>query len=318
MNPPSIVTLTMNPALDITVDADDIVPTEKIRCRSERYDAGGGGINVARFANVLGASVSAVFAAGGSTGARFADLVRASGVGYQQVGIRGATRQNFTVNDGRSGKQFRFVLPGPTVDGDEQAQCLDALQQAAMTAQYVVASGSLPRGASPDFYQRVATVCARVGVPLILDTSGGGLAHVRSGVFLLKPSVRELRECRGRSLDTDQEQTQAARDLINLGVTEVVLVSLGDQGALLVTASECVRFAAIPVAAVSGVGAGDAMVAGVTVGLVRGWTLARAVRYGTASAAAKLQTPGTAVFDRGQVERYFEAATAQHVSDPMN
>lgn len=314
MNPPSIVTLTMNPALDITVDADDVVPTEKIRCRSERYDAGGGGINVARFAGILGASVSAVFAAGGPTGVRVAGLVRASGVACQQVGIRGATRESFTVNDRRSGKQYRFVLPGPVVDDDEQLSCLEALQHAAEAAQFVVASGSLPCGVAPDFYQRVATVCARAGVPLILDTSGGGLAHVRSGVFLLKPSVRELRECTGRPLHTEQEQMQAARELINSGVTEVVLVSLGEQGALLATSSECVRFAAIPVAAVSGVGAGDAMVAGVAVGLVRGWTLVRSVRYGTAAAAAKLQTPGTSTYGRGQVERYFEATSAQPVS----
>lgn len=314
MNPPSIVTLTMNPALDITVDADDVLPTEKIRCRSERYDAGGGGINVARFAGILGASVSAVFAAGGPTGVRVAGLVRASGVACQQVGIRGATRESFTVNDRRSGKQYRFVLPGPVVDDDEQLSCLEALQRAAEAARFVVASGSLPCGVAPDFYQRVATVCARAGVPLILDTSGGGLAHVRSVVFLLKPSVRELRECTGRPLHTEQEQMQAARELINSGVTEVVLVSLGEQGALLATSSECVRFAAIPVAAVSGVGAGDAMVAGVAVGLVRGWTLVRSVRYGTAAAAAKLQTPGTSTYGRGQVERYFEATSAQPVS----
>lgn len=318
MKPPSIATLTMNPALDITVDADAVVPTEKIRCRSERYDAGGGGINVARFARILGASVSAVFAAGGPTGARIADLVRASGVAYEQVGIRGVTRENFTVNDRGSGKQFRFVLPGPAVDGDEQARCLEALQDAAVSAQFVVASGSLPRGAMPDFYQQVANVCTRAGVPLVLDTSGGGLAHVTSGVFLLKPSVRELREYSGRALTTQQEQTQAARALIDSGVTESVLVSLGEQGALLVTLSECVRFPAIPVAAVSGVGAGDAMVAGVTVGLARGWTLARAVRYGTAAATAKLQTPGTSVYERGQVERYFDAMTTQPASDADN
>ena len=93
---------------------------------------------------------------------------------------------------------------------------------------------------------------------------------------------------------------------------------LVQQGALLVTPSEFVRYAAIPVVAISGVGAGDAMVAGVAVGLVRGWTLARAVRYGTASATAKLQTPGTSAFDRGQVERCFEASLAQDVSDAQN
>lgn len=142
----------MNPALDITVDADEVVPTEKVRCRGERYDAGGGGINVARFARVLGASVSAVFTAGGHTGARLADLVTASGVDSSPVGIRGTTRESFTVNDRGSGTQFRFVLPGPSVDHDEQARCLDVLQREAVSARarFVVASGSLPLGAPPD------------------------------------------------------------------------------------------------------------------------------------------------------------------------
>ena len=315
MTPPSIITVTMNPALDITVDADEVVPTEKVRCRGERYDAGGGGVNVARFARALGASVSAVFTAGGHTGARLADLVTASGVDSSPVGIRGTTRESFTVNDRCSGTQFRFVLPGPSVDDGEQDRCLDILQREAVSARFVVASGSLPLGVPPDFYQRVATVCARAGVPLILDTSGGGLTHVTAGVFLLKPSVRELRECSGRALDTEQEQTHAARELIDNGVAAAVLVSLGAQGSLLVTPSECARFPAIPVPAASGVGAGDAMVAGLTVGLVRGWTLGRSVRYGVAAATAKLQTPGTLVFDRAQVERFFESVPMPSASE---
>lgn len=311
MNPPAIVTVTMNPALDLTADADEVRPTEKIRCHGERYDAGGGGINVARFAQVLGVPSAAVFTTGGSTGARLAGLVATSGVRCTPIGIRGTTRENFTVNDRASGKQFRFVLAGPSLDDDEQTQCLAAVAQVAASARYIVASGSLPPGASPDFYQQVADVCAAAGVPLILDTSGGGLTHVTSGVFLLKPSLRELRECSGRTLGTEEEQVQAARELIDRGVAQTVLVSLGAHGALLVTASESIRFPAVRVAAVSGVGAGDAMVAGLTVGLVRGWGLTRCVQLGIAAATAKLQTPGTSAYESAEVQRYFAALSAE-------
>lgn len=311
MSGAAIVTLTVNTALDVTAVADEVVPTEKIRCRAERYDAGGGGVNVARFAHALGASVSAVFTAGGSTGARVIDLVHASGVPEVPVLIEGATRESFTVNELASGKQYRFVLPGPVLSSGEQARCLEALRRCAMSAQIVVASGSLPPGVPPDFYQRVADICGGTGVLLILDTSGGGLSHVTSGVHLLKPSVRELRECVGRPLSTESEQIAAARDLIDRGVTMAVLVSLGAQGALLVTAADSERFEALPVTSVSGVGAGDAMVAGVTVGLARGWPLERAVRFGLASATAKLQTPGTSVFAPEEVEHYFQAKLAQ-------
>ncbi|CAN3127427.1 1-phosphofructokinase family hexose kinase [Mycobacterium sp. smrl_JER01] len=307
MSGAAIVTLTMNTALDVTAEADEVIPTEKIRCRAERYDAGGGGVNVARFARALGASVSAVFTAGGATGSRVIDLVDAAGVAGVPVAIAGSTRESFTVNELASGKQYRFVLPGPVLTSDEQARCLQVLRQAAASAAYVVASGSLPPGVPSDFYQRVAEICNQTGALLILDTSGGGLRHVTAGVHLLKPSVRELRECVGRPLRTEAEQLAAARELIAAGITDAVVVSLGSQGAMLATAADSERFSAVPVTAVSGVGAGDALVAGITVGLAHRWPLARAVRYGIAAASAKLQTPGTSVFGREDVDRYFEA-----------
>lgn len=305
MTPLSIVTLTMNTALDVAADADEVVPTEKVRCRAVRYDAGGGGVNVARFAAALGASVSAVFTAGGSTGFRVVDLLDSSGVLGVPVPIDGATRESFTVNERATGKQYRFVLPGPTLSAGEQARCLEALRRAAYSAQFVVASGSLPPGVPLDFYQRVADICREAGALLILDTSGGGLSHITSGVYLLKPSVRELRECVGRPLTTEAEQLAAAHELVDRGVARVVVVSLGAQGALLAASSESHRFPALPVTAVSGVGAGDAMVAGITVGLAQAWGLDRSVRYGMAAATAKLQTPATSVFTRADVERHF-------------
>lgn len=295
----------MNTALDVAADADEVVPTEEVHCRTVRYDAGGGGVNVARFARALGASVSAVFTAGGSTGSRVIALFGASGVSGVPVPIDGATRESFTVNERVTGKQYRFVLPGPVLSPGEQARCLEALRQAAYSAQFVVASGSLPPGVPPDFYQRVADMCREAGALLILDTSGGGLSHITSGVYLLKPSVRELRECVGRPLLTETEQLAAAHELIDRGIARIVVVSLGAQGALLAASTHDERFPGLPVAAVSGVGAGDAMVAGITVGLAEGWTLDRAVRYGIAAATAKLRTPGTSEFNRADVERHF-------------
>lgn len=301
-----IVTLTMNPALDITTNADVVRHTDKIRCDGNRYDAGGGGINVARFARVLGASVTAVYPAGGPTGALVTDLVGASGVPVQRVIIGAATRESFTVNERSTGKQYRFVLPGPRLTFAEQAQCLDKLRTAAASAEFVVASGSLPPGVPPDFYQRVADICGDVGALLVLDTSGGGLSHVKSGVFLLKPSVRELRECVGRPLETEAEQLVAAHELIDRGIAQAVVVSLGADGALLATSHQSQRFSAVPVHAVSGVGAGDAMVAAITVGLSHAWPLGKSVRFGIAAATAKLLTPGTSDCVRADVERFFD------------
>jgi 6-phosphofructokinase 2 len=304
----TIVTLTMNPALDICTNADVVRPTDKIRCGAARYDAGGGGINVAKVAHVLGATVSAVYPAGGSTGDVLTELLVQDGVPTHRIKIAASTRESFTINEISTGLQYRFVLPGPSLSFVEQQQCLAQLRHAATSARFVVASGSLPPGAPVNFYQQVALICRDLGAQLVLDTSAGGLRHVTSGVYLLKASVRELRECVGRELVTESEQLDAAHEIIDCGRAQVVVVSLGSEGALLATAHKSLRFAAIPMRALSGVGAGDAMVAAITVGLSRDWSLRNAVRYGIAAGAAMLMTPGTQPCTRADAERLFEVA----------
>lgn len=308
-NSARIVTVTMNPALDISTDAEVVMPTDKIRCGAARYDPGGGGINVARVARALGASVVAMFPAGGASGDLVTDLLDRAGVPLSRIRIAEPTRESFTVNERSTDRQYRFVLPGPALSVAEQAECLTRLRALAGSADFVVASGSLPPQLSPDFYNRIAEVCDELDVPLLLDTSGSGLRHLVGGrAFLLKPSVRELRECVGRDLRDEAEQLAAARELIECGRARNVLVSLGAQGALLV-GSEGVpqRHPAVAVPPGSGVGAGDAMLAAVTVGLSRGWPLTKSVRLGIAAGAAMLMTPGTATCTRADVERLFDA-----------
>jgi 6-phosphofructokinase 2 len=212
------------------------------------------------------------------------------------------------VKEKSSCEQYQFVLPGPRLTTVEQAKCLDELRYAARSAEIVVASGSLPPGAPPDFYQQVADICRDLGVLLVLDTSGGGLQHITSGVFLLKPSVRELRECFGRELATASEQLRAAHQLVDSGMSQAVVVSRGAKGALLATPLGSQRFSAAAVRVLSGVGAGDAMVAAITVGMTRGWSLSKSVRFGIATGAAMLMTPGTAPCHREDAERIFALA----------
>ncbi|HME47344.1 1-phosphofructokinase family hexose kinase [Mycobacterium sp.] len=309
---PTIVTLTMNPALDVTTDTERVLPTDKLRCGPARYDPGGGGINVARTVRVLGAPVCAIFPAGGAAGDIVTDLVSSAGIPIRRIDIAGDTRESLTVNERSTGRQYRFVLPGPTLDPDEQAACLAELAAAAVSADYVVASGSLPPGVPGNFYESVAEICRATGTRLVLDTSGAGLQNISSRVHLLKPSVRELRECVGRVLADEADQLAAARELIETGRAEIVVVSLGARGALLVTTDTGLRYAPVDVPFGSGVGAGDAMVAAITVGLSRGWSLDGAVRLGIAAGGAMLLTPGTAPCTRPDVERLFEL-----VDDPV-
>jgi 6-phosphofructokinase 2 len=301
-----IVTLCMNPALDITTSTEVVRPTDKLRCAAARYDPGGGGINVAHVAQVLGAAATAVFPAGGPAGELVDKLLVAEGLTTHRITIGGSTRESFTIDELSTERQYRFVLPGPELTLSEQTDCLLQLRRAAASAAIVVASGTLPPGVPEDFYQQVANVCADLGAMFLLDSSGGGLSHANCGVFLFIPSLRELREAVGRALTTDSEQLEAAREIIQRGAARYVLVSRGAEGALLASRDGGQLFAPVPVPPGSGVGAGDAMVAGVAVGLTRGWPLTKAVRLGIAAGAAMLLTPGTAPCTREDTERLFE------------
>lgn len=314
-----IVTLTMNPALDIATGAEAVVPTDKIRCGPPRYDPGGGGINVARVITTLGGEALAVFPAGGASGQALEALLKRDRIPSCRVPVSGSTRESFTVDERRTGLQYRFVLPGPEIGEAEWKACLDRLAAQAQGARFVVASGSLPPGVPAGFFQSVADLSRDLGARFVLDTSGEPLRRMRSGVYLLKPSLRELREWTGQALARDAEQVAAARGMIERGLSEVVVISKGGEGALLVLADGAERLPAIEVPVRSAVGAGDSMVGAIVFGLVKGLSLRDAVRMGMAAGAATLMTPGTELCRREDVERLYEAARAMQgipVSSP--
>jgi 6-phosphofructokinase 2 len=308
----AIVTLTMNPALDIATSTDRVEPTHKLRCSMPRYDPGGGGINVARAMHALGGDAVAIFPAGGAAGEMIQYMLEQQGVPHHAIAISGFTRESLAVEERRSGHQFRFLLPGPEISERDQERCLDQLALAAAEAAYIVASGSLPLGVPEDFYGRVAKLARSLGKRFILDTSGAALKQAGRGIHLLKPSLRELGDLVGREIRTETEQERAAREIIEQGRSEIVVLSLGDRGALLMTAEGAERFAAIPVEARSSVGAGDSMLAGIVLSLCRGLTLGEAVRYGMAAGAAALLGSGTELCRRSDVERLYARQSQQH------
>ncbi|MFC9994015.1 1-phosphofructokinase family hexose kinase [Nocardia sp. NPDC127526] len=302
------MTLTMNPAIDIASSTGQVRPTDKMRCAAPRFDPGGGGINVARTVAALGEPVRAVFPVGGPSGALLAELVRDAGVPARTVEVAGATRESLAITDTSCGAQYRFVFPGPRLTAPEQHRCLAAVERAAQGARFVVASGSLPPGVAVDFYQQLAELLTDLGIRLILDTSGAPLRAVRGGVHLVKPSVRELAEYAGHPLPDRAAQLAAARALIAAGVSEIVVLSLGAEGALAITAAGAEYFAPIPVTVRSGIGAGDAMVGGISVGLLRDYALSDAVRLGIAAATAALGTQGTGPGHPARIAELFSAA----------
>jgi len=303
---PAIVTITLNPALDISTTTDKVIPSTKLRCEEPRYDPGGGGINVARAVHLLGGDAFAIFPSGGGSGQMIEMLVEREGVPYASVPVSGITRESLAVVERQSGNQFRFLLPGPPLAEPDQRRCLEVLASNAVGAAFIVASGSLPPGVPGDFYSRTGAAARRCGVRFVLDSSGEALSRASGPIFLIKASLRELEQLRGEPIAGGLAQERAAREVVAQGRCEVLVVSLGAEGALLATGEVCQRFTAAHVAAVSTIGAGDSMLAAILFSLVRGWPPAEAVRYGIAAGAAALLRPGTELCQRNDTDRLYE------------
>lgn len=293
----AIVTLTLNPAVDIATTVDQLVPSRKLRCTPPLVHPGGGGVNVARVAARLGADVLALHAAGGPVGELLGALLAAERLAIEALPITGSTRENFSVRDLAGSGEFRFVLPGPTLSAAEWQACLARGLALGAQARFVVASGSLPPGVPVDFYARLAAGL-RGRARLVLDCSGDALAAaLKEEVFALKPSLGELRQLTGEPLDTPSQQLQACRRLVRAGRVAMVALSLGAQGALLVTAQGAWRAVGLPVTVAGTIGAGDSFVAGLVVALVGDATPPEALRHAMAASAATVQQRGTALCD---------------------
>ena len=304
---PCIATLTLNPTIDLSTAVAHVEPTRKLRCSLPHYDPGGGGINVARVVRALGGDSVAVYPAGGLFGDMLERTLGALGQPQRRVPIAGETRESFTVDESVSGLQYRFVLPGPTLAGAEQQACLDAIAALQPRPDYLVLSGSFPPGVEVGFFDRVLELARSLGVRLAFDCSGEALQYAasRGGIHLLKPSLSELATLMGRPVDTAAEQDAALRALVAQGAAEIIVLSLGGEGAVLASQAGIERFPALSVPVRSAVGAGDSMVGAIALALARGVGLHDAVRYGIAAGSATIMLPGTELCRAEDVERLY-------------
>lgn len=299
-----ILTLTVNPALDVSTSTEQVFSAHKLRCGTSRVDPGGGGVNVSRVVQRLGGRTLAVYTAGGPVGEAYRRLIEAERIPSLVVPIQGSTRQNFTVDETSTGKQFRFVLEGPELSEAEWSGCLDLVAQAIPVGGYVVASGSLPPGVPDDFYARVVRLTREAGARCIVDTSGPVLAEaLAEGVFLVKPSRRELGEHFGVTLDSEQSQIEAAVALVANGSADYVALTLGEAGAVLASKSGVVRLPVPSVQVLSTVGAGDSFLGAFVLRLAQDHPIEVAFRSAVAAGSATAMTPATELCQRGDVER---------------
>ncbi|MGM0574132.1 MAG: 1-phosphofructokinase family hexose kinase [Myxococcota bacterium] len=299
-----IVTLTINPALDSFTSADEVRSRIKIRCDAPRFDPGGGGINVARAVRRLGGDALAHYPSAGHTGLLLDDLLAREGVTCCAHRVEGTTRQSFHVLDRSTRREYRFVPPGPELSGADWRACLDDLGSREDAPEWIVASGSLGPGVPDDFYARAARAAADLGARFVLDSSGPPLREaLGAGVYLAKPNRREF--AAAYDLDPDDEEAlgRRARSLVEDGCVDVLVVTLGGDGALLTWAEGQLRAHTPSVELQSDVGAGDSFVGGLTLALARGESMEDAFRAGVAAGTAALLTPGTELCRREDADR---------------
>lgn len=298
-----IATLTLNPAIDGSGDADTVTHTHKVRTANSGFAPGGGGINVARVLARLGAEAEAVYLAGGVTGPVLRGLLDRTGLSHRAIAIAGDTRISLTIFERQTGREYRFVPEGPQISAAECQQCLDSI--ATLQCSWLVLSGSLPPGAPDDLYARIIAVARRRAMAVVLDTSGPALAAALAGggIRLAKPSLGEMEQIAGHPLADNTAIIAAARAVVIGGGAETLVVSLGPQGAVLVEADRAISLPAIDVPVRSAVGAGDSFVAAMTFGLARNRDAEQAFRMGIAAGTAAVMTPGTNLCQRSDVER---------------
>ncbi|WP_392544534.1 1-phosphofructokinase [Oryzobacter telluris] len=289
-----IVTLTPNPSIDRAVTIGALHRGEVHRATSSRVDPGGKGVNVSRALAAQRSDTVAVLPSGGPEGHLMDELLDEARVPRRSVPVAGSLRMNISVLE-PDGTTTKLNEPGPTLTDVEVDALLQEALDAACTATWVVGCGSLPPGAPTDLYAHLVTRVRERGVKVAVDSSGAPMtAAVAARPSLIKPNHEELAELVGRELPTLGDVLEAARALVADGI-EVVAVSLGGDGAVLVTADEVVHARATITAPLSTVGAGDCMLAGLLHGLSSGLAPADALAAAVTWGAAAVTLPGSRV-----------------------
>jgi len=307
---PVIITVTFNPTIDKSISVAGLVPDKKLPCTITDYEAGGGGINVARAIAKLGGNVIAVYLSGGDTGNKIRKLLRMDSVKNIAVKIKESNRENLIVEDISAKQQYLFDMPGPSVTRREWQKCLARIETID-DVEYIVASGSLPPGVPPQIFKELSALAGKKNAKLIVDTSGEGLKQaLEAGVYLIKPNIRELASLASKERLDAGSVAVTARQLIDQGNCGAIVVSMGAAGALLVTKEQTVQISAPSLPVESTVGAGDSMLAGIVLNLSAGKSLLNSVQYGVACGTAATIKPGTKLCSKEDADRIYQIIRA--------
>lgn len=299
---PKIITLTFSPSIDRSTSVPKILPEKKLRCAAPKLEPGGGGINVARAIKKLGGEAIAIYPSGGYTGKYFNALLKKENIPVVIVETQNETRENIVVLDESTNQQYRFGMPGTALQESEWKNMLEVVEGMS-DLEFIVASGSLPPGVPLDIYARLAVIAKKKKAKLVVDTSGEALKHAANeGVYLMKPNLGELSSLLGVERIDVEKIEEIGKQVITKGHCEVLVISMGEGGAILITNNEIHRAVSPVVQRKSVVGAGDSMVAGIVLALSQKKNLKETLHFGVACGTAATMNPGTELCRKEDVE----------------
>ncbi len=297
----------MNPGIDIDTQVDKVVVEKKLRCEKPRHHPAGGGVNVARALTKLGGDTEAYFPLGGYIGEMLSALLEKEGVVQKPIKIKGFSRSNVNVVEKSSDSQYRFVMPGPELSKDEWEECIRSVTENSDNAKYLIASGSLPQGVPNDFYARLIEEAKSKNIKVIIDTAGEELKNaIEAEPFIVKPNIREMKSILDTNFENETDLIDKTLDFLKSKKINSIIISLGAGGALLINPFDSYHVRSPTVSINSKIGAGDSMVAGMVLKLSEGWSLLEAVKYGVASGASAVRTPGTELCELEAVEKLYD------------
>lgn len=298
-----IWTLTMNPAIDLGAEVEEVIPNQKLRTRQPAIEPGGGGVNVARALNRMDERSTAIFPVGGPLGCYYKSLLDAENVDYEAVETEESLlRFNINLREKNHANQYRILMPGPELRESEWHQILDLLKDSLRKENLLVVSGSLPSEVPNDFERSLAKIIEAAGARFILDGPGDMIERMKeTRIDWITPNQREFEDLLGRNLESDDLEEELV-SFIEGHSTENILLTLGSKGAIYAGAEGVRHIPAPEVDPVSAVGAGDSAVAGLVLALAHGRDCFSASQWAVAAGAAAVKTPGSHLLKKSDFE----------------
>lgn len=293
-----ILTITLNPSIDISVAVGALIPEDKLRCERYEKEVGGGGINVAKGLSRLGLDGYAMFFSSGKNGQWINERLKEAKLKTIPIMTHGETRENINITDHAKQLEYRLINKGNRINKKEEAHLMEMILKLNPTPEFVIVSGSSPDGIHHRFYKNLAIWCKKVNANLVLDIPADQLKTcLKYQPFLIKPNLKEFLQLIGKTKLSKSGIIEVAKSMIRKKKATYIAISMGSKGGMLVSAQEAIQLKAPESVPLSTVGAGDSMVAGMTYQFASNANLKDVLRLGLACGTAATMKKGTKLFD---------------------